>query len=89
MRDKVGVLAEMRRLAPEPGTRLLSVYAPGSVPSRQEWYRRLGLVVSEETTEYLLTKVDFVPSTSRRPACGRSWATVPSCPGRHGDVVTF
>ena len=34
MSDKTGVLREMRRLAPNPGTRLLSVFSPASVASR-------------------------------------------------------
>ena len=42
MSDKAGVLSEMRRLAPGPRTRLLSVYAEASVLARREWYRRLG-----------------------------------------------
>src|SRR5919197_4931436 len=42
MSDKGGVLREMRRVAPGRHTRLLSVYSPASVPSRREWYRRLG-----------------------------------------------
>ena len=59
MRDKNGVLSEMRRLAPKPGTRLLSVYSTASVPARREWYRRLGHAVSEETREYLVTEGGF------------------------------
>ncbi len=59
MRDKAGVLGEMRRLAPTPGTRLLSVYAPASVPARREWYRRLGHAVLQETSEYLETDGGF------------------------------
>jgi SAM-dependent methyltransferase len=59
MSDKAGVLAEMRRLAPEPGARLLSIYSPGSVPARREWYRRLGHTVLEETDEYLATAGGF------------------------------
>jgi ubiquinone/menaquinone biosynthesis C-methylase UbiE len=53
MSDKTGVLREMRRVAPKPHARLLSVYSEASVPSRREWYRRLGHAVSEETREYL------------------------------------
>jgi len=53
MSDKAGVLREMRRVAPQPGTRLLSVYAPASVPPRREWYRRLGHMVVRETSDYL------------------------------------
>jgi SAM-dependent methyltransferase len=59
MGDKAGVLGEMRRLAPTPRTRLLSVYAEGSVPSRREWYRRLGHAVVEETAECLVTEGGF------------------------------
>ena len=59
MNDKAGVLTEMRRLAPQPGTRLLSVYSTASVPARREWYRRLGHAVSDETPEYLVTEGGF------------------------------
>src|SRR5215510_7791634 len=59
MSDKTGVLREMRRLAPKPHTRLLSVYSEASVPPRREWYRRLGHTVSEETLEYLATEGGF------------------------------
>ena len=59
MSDKAGVLGEMQRLAPRLGTRLLSVYSEASVPSRREWYRRLGHAVLEETREYLMTEGDF------------------------------
>src|SRR5262245_489333 len=59
MRDKTGVLKEMRRLAPAPWTRLLSVYSEASVPSRREWYRRLGHAVLEETAEHLVTEGGF------------------------------
>ena len=59
MRDKAGVLNEMRRLAPGPQTRLLSVYAEASVFPRREWYRRLGHPVVEESTESLMTEGGF------------------------------
>jgi SAM-dependent methyltransferase len=55
MTDKAGVLREMRRLAPKPHTRLLSVFSEASVATRREWYRRFGHAVLEETDEYLLT----------------------------------
>ena len=55
MADKAGVLKEMRRLAPQPHTRLLSVFSQASVAPRREWYRRLGHAVLEETPEYLVT----------------------------------
>jgi hypothetical protein len=59
MSDKSGVLREMRRVALQPGTRLLSVYSEASVPPRREWYRRLGHAVLEETPEYLATEGGF------------------------------
>jgi SAM-dependent methyltransferase len=59
MSDKAGVLTEMRRLGPTPGSRLLSVYSKASVASRREWYRRLGHTVLEETSEYLVTDGGF------------------------------
>jgi SAM-dependent methyltransferase len=55
MADKAGVLREMRRLAPRPRTRLLSVFSERSVAARREWYRRLEHEVTEETDEYLIT----------------------------------
>ncbi len=56
MSDKIGVLEEMRRVAPTPHTRLLSVFSEASVPSRREWYRRFGHPVLEETREHLVTE---------------------------------
>jgi SAM-dependent methyltransferase len=56
MSDKAGVLREMRRLAPQPQTRLLSVFSAASVAPRREWYGRLGHSVKEETSEYLVTE---------------------------------
>jgi SAM-dependent methyltransferase len=55
MSDKAGVLNEMRRLAPRPHTRLLSVYSETSMAARRGWYLRLSHNVVEETDEYLLT----------------------------------
>jgi ubiquinone/menaquinone biosynthesis C-methylase UbiE len=55
MSDKRGVLDEMRRCAPRPGTRLLSVFAEISVPPRREWYRRFGHAVVDESDEFLMT----------------------------------
>ncbi|HEY0350602.1 MAG TPA: methyltransferase domain-containing protein [Gemmatimonadales bacterium] len=55
MADKAGVLRELRRLAPKPHTRLLSVFSDTSVAARREWYRRFGHAVVEETDEYLVT----------------------------------
>jgi ubiquinone/menaquinone biosynthesis C-methylase UbiE len=59
MSDKSGVLSEMRRCAPRPGMRLLSVYSEASIPARREWYRRLGQVVVTESDEYLMTDGGF------------------------------
>lgn len=59
MRDKTGVLNEMRRVTPHARTRLLSVYAEASVPARRAWYRRLGQVVVEESEECLTTEGGF------------------------------
>ena len=55
MSDKARVLSEMRRLAPKPHTRFVSVFSAASVAARREWYRRLGHTVVEETDEYLVT----------------------------------
>ena len=59
MNDKRGVLKEMRRCVPQPGMRLLSVFAEASVAARREWYRRLGHAVVEESAEYLMTEGGF------------------------------
>ncbi len=59
MSDKAGVLNEMRRLAPRPQTRLLSVFSEASIPPRREWYRRLGHPVVEESTESLMSEGGF------------------------------
>ncbi len=59
MSNRMGVLCEMRRLAPGPQTRLLSVYAEASVLPRREWYRRLGHPVVEESAESLTTEGGF------------------------------
>lgn len=59
MSDKEGILREMRRVAPDPGLRVVSVYAPSSVPVRREWYQRLGQTVTGESAEYLVTSQGF------------------------------
>ena len=55
MSDKRAVLDEMRRCAPRPATRLLSVFSESSVPARHEWYRCFGHRVVEESEEALIT----------------------------------
>ena len=59
MTNKMGVLSEMRRLAPRQGTRIISLYSRSSVPARREWYRRLGHEVTEESSEFLATAGGF------------------------------
>ncbi len=59
MQDKPGVLREMRRLAPGPWTRMVSVFTDASVPPRREWYRRLGHPVVKESSEWLMTEGGF------------------------------
>jgi ubiquinone/menaquinone biosynthesis C-methylase UbiE len=56
MADKQGVLAEMRRCAPQPMTRLLSVYSEASIPARREWYQRFGHAVVDESADCLTTE---------------------------------
>jgi SAM-dependent methyltransferase len=82
MSDKAGVLSEMRRLAPRPRSRLLSVYAEASVLPRREWYRRLGHPVVEESNEFLMSEGGFVRSISPRLAFEVSWATASSIRSR-------
>jgi ubiquinone/menaquinone biosynthesis C-methylase UbiE len=90
MSDKTGVLDEMRRLAPKPQMRLLSVYAEASIPARREWYRRLGHVVVEESADYLMTEGGFrsehFSETRLRDLVGD--CTIRSCAGI-AHVVTF
>lgn len=57
--DKLAVLAEMRRLAPNIGKRIISVYTQTSIGARREWYARLDLEVKTETDEYLETTNGF------------------------------
>lgn len=57
--DRLGVIAEMRRVAPREGTRIVSVFGPTSVEPRREWYGRLGNAVVTETEEYLETSDGF------------------------------
>lgn len=59
MPDKLGVLSEMRRVAPREGSRIVSVFGPTSVAPRREWYGHLGNEVVIETDEYLETADGF------------------------------
>lgn len=60
MSDKLAVACEMRRLAPAPGSRLITVYAATSVEPRREWYANLGYEVVDATDEQLVTRGGFV-----------------------------
>jgi ubiquinone/menaquinone biosynthesis C-methylase UbiE len=90
MSNKAGVLSEMRRLAPMKGTRLLSVFSTRSIPSRREWYRRLGHGVLEVTPEYLVTEGGL---RSEHFSEDRLQSLVPGCSVRPltkvAYVVTF
>src|SRR5262249_54982728 len=83
----------MRRLAPQPRTRLLSVYATASVSARRESYRRLEHAVLEETGDCLVTEGGFrsehfspsepsgrVCDSSPRQHCVRRHVLI-GCPG--------
>jgi SAM-dependent methyltransferase len=59
MSDKLGVLGEMRRLAPKRGRRILTVYAPASVEARCEWYANMGYEVTGVTDERIVTEGGF------------------------------
>lgn len=59
MTDKPAVLAEMRRLAPQPGTRVVSVFSTASVPARCVWYENMGHEIDEVTDEAILTRSGF------------------------------
>ncbi len=60
MADKMAVVDEMKRLAPAEGARILSVYAPPSIPARKEWYRNLGHDIDSVTEERVVTKGGFI-----------------------------
>jgi SAM-dependent methyltransferase len=60
MSDKLAVLGEMRRLAPKPASRLITVYAPTSVQPRREWYARMGHEVIDVTDERIVTQGGFI-----------------------------
>jgi ubiquinone/menaquinone biosynthesis C-methylase UbiE len=59
MTDKSSVLAEMRRLAPRRGTRVISVFSSASVPARCEWYENMGHEIDEVTDEAIVTRSGF------------------------------
>ena len=59
MSDKVAVLDEMKRLSPQRGSRLITVYAATSVPARSEWYANLGHEVVSVTDEQIVAAGGF------------------------------
>ena len=59
MSDRRAVLAEMRRLAPKSGTRLLTVWAEGSVEARREWYANMGHRVLRVTRDEVVAEGGF------------------------------
>jgi SAM-dependent methyltransferase len=60
MSDKLAVLGEMRRLAPKPASRLITVYASTSVQPRREWYANMGHEVIDVTDERVVTQGGFI-----------------------------
>jgi ubiquinone/menaquinone biosynthesis C-methylase UbiE len=90
MSDKAAVVAEMRRCVPQPGMRLLSVFAERSIPPRREWYRRFGHAVVEQSTECLVTDGGL---RSEHFTEARLRSVVPDCEIRPlagiGYIVTF
>ncbi|MCH7895128.1 MAG: class I SAM-dependent methyltransferase [Proteobacteria bacterium] len=59
MSDKLAVLEEMKRLSPETGTRLITVYAASSVPARSEWYANMGYEVLDTTDQKIVAAGGF------------------------------
>jgi SAM-dependent methyltransferase len=59
MNDKLAVLGEMRRLAPKPAARLITVYASTSVQPRCQWYANMGHEVIDVTDECIITRGGF------------------------------
>ena len=59
MSDKLAVLNEMKRLSPQDGTRLITLYAPSSVPARSEWYANMVHEVLNTTDEQIIASGGF------------------------------
>ena len=59
MSDKLAVFEEMQRLSPQKGSRLITVYAPSSVPARSEWYANMGHEVLDTTDEQIVASGGF------------------------------
>ncbi|MEX0899792.1 MAG: class I SAM-dependent methyltransferase [Gammaproteobacteria bacterium] len=73
------VVVEMRRLAPQPDSRVISVYTTKSVPARLEWYERLGHHLLEQGEQYLQLSGGFRSQhfteselTTRLGACSKT-----------------
>ena len=59
MSDKPAVFEEMKRLSPQTGSRLITVYAASSVPARSEWYARMGHEVLDTTEQRIVAAGGF------------------------------
>jgi len=59
MSDKSVVFQEMKRLSPQRGSRLITVYAPSSVPARSEWYANMGHDVLDATDQRIVASGGF------------------------------
>ena len=59
MSDRSAVLSEMRRLSPDRGTRLLTVYSPESIEARRVWYANMGHGVLRTTADEIIAKGGF------------------------------
>jgi ubiquinone/menaquinone biosynthesis C-methylase UbiE len=59
MTDKLAVLEEMRRLAPRPGSRFITVYSSTSMSPRHQWYSNMGHEVVDVTDERIVTASGF------------------------------
>ncbi len=59
MSDRPGVLAEMKRLSPKVGSRIITVYAPSSIPARSEWYANMGHEILEVTDDQIVASGGF------------------------------
>lgn len=59
MSDKSAVLEEMKRLSPQVGSRLITVYAASSIPARIEWYANMGHEVLDVTDHRVVAAGGF------------------------------
>jgi SAM-dependent methyltransferase len=86
MSDKLAVLGEMRRLAPKPASRLITVYASTSVQPRREWYANMGYEVTDVTDECIVTQGGF---TSEHFTENRLRSLVGECSLRRIGTIAY